>query len=98
MLHRVAGNGLHKDVHDTCTAALTQLVDDVLSASQIRCNSTVEWTALPRTKDALMVPDSDQAWVEQKNGSVVRRLVGYGQLQGREATAALARHAFGGIR
>lgn len=34
---------------------------------------------------------NDQAWVEQKNGSVVRRLVGYGRLQGREATAALAR-------
>jgi Integrase core domain len=34
---------------------------------------------------------NDQAWVEQKNGAVVRRLVGYGRLQGREATAALAR-------
>ena len=34
---------------------------------------------------------NDQAWVEQKNGSVVRRLVGYGRLQGRDATAALAR-------
>jgi len=33
---------------------------------------------------------NDQAWVEQKNGSVVRRLVGYGRLQGRAATAALA--------
>lgn len=29
--------------------------------------------------------------MEQKNGSVVRRLVGYGRLQGRAATAALAR-------
>jgi hypothetical protein len=34
---------------------------------------------------------NDQAWVEQKNGSVVRRLVGYGRLQGRTATTALAR-------
>ena len=34
---------------------------------------------------------NDQAWVEQKNGSVVRRLVGYGRLQGRAATRALAR-------
>ena len=34
---------------------------------------------------------NDQAWVEQKNGSVVRRLVGYGRLQGRAATTALAR-------
>jgi hypothetical protein len=28
---------------------------------------------------------NDQAWVEQKNGSVVRRLVGYGRLRGPEA-------------
>jgi len=34
---------------------------------------------------------NDQAWVAQKNGAVVRRLVGYGRLQGREATVALAR-------
>ena len=34
---------------------------------------------------------NDQAWVEQKNGSVVRRLVGYGRLQGRVATLTLAR-------
>lgn len=33
----------------------------------------------------------DQAWVEQKNGSVVRRLVGYGRLEGLAAAAALAR-------
>ena len=33
---------------------------------------------------------NDQAWVEQKNGSVVRRLVGYGRLSGIEATKALA--------
>jgi hypothetical protein len=34
---------------------------------------------------------NDQAWVEQKNGSVVRRLVGYGRLEGVTATEALAR-------
>ena len=34
---------------------------------------------------------NDQAWVEQKNGSIVRRLVGYGRLSGCEATNALAR-------
>ncbi len=34
---------------------------------------------------------NDQAWVEQKNGSIVRRLVGYGRLSGRSETAALAR-------
>ncbi|MFZ2651524.1 MAG: transposase family protein [Burkholderiaceae bacterium] len=33
---------------------------------------------------------NDQAWVEQKNGAVVRRLVGYGRLSGREATKVLA--------
>ena len=33
---------------------------------------------------------NDQAWVEQKNGAVVRRLVGYGRLSGRKATQALA--------
>jgi hypothetical protein len=32
---------------------------------------------------------NDQAWIEQKNGSVVRRLVGYGRLEGVAATAAL---------
>ena len=32
---------------------------------------------------------NDQAWVEQKNGAVVRRLVGYGRLSGIEATKAL---------
>ncbi len=33
---------------------------------------------------------NDQAWVEQKNGSIVRRLVGYGRLSGADATKALA--------
>jgi len=33
---------------------------------------------------------NDQAWVEQKNGAVVRRLVGYGRLSGLEATHTLA--------
>lgn len=33
---------------------------------------------------------NDQAWVEQKNDSIVRRLVGYGRLSGRAATQALA--------
>jgi hypothetical protein len=34
---------------------------------------------------------NDQAWVEQKNGSVVRRLVGYGRLSGTDAKNALAK-------
>jgi hypothetical protein len=34
---------------------------------------------------------NDQAWVEQKNGAVVRRAVGYRRYEGLQATAALAR-------
>ena len=34
---------------------------------------------------------NDQAWVEQKNGAVVRRLVGYGRLTGVAAAETLAR-------
>src|SRR5262249_11416156 len=34
---------------------------------------------------------NDQAWVEQKNGSVVRRLVGYGRLEGIRGVEALSR-------
>ena len=34
---------------------------------------------------------NDQAWIEQKNGAVIRRLVGYGRLEGVAAAAALAR-------
>jgi hypothetical protein len=34
---------------------------------------------------------NDQAWVEQKNGAIVRRLVGYGRLSGLAATQALAK-------
>lgn len=34
---------------------------------------------------------NDQAFVEQKNGAVVRRIVGYRRLEGLEAAAALAR-------
>ena len=34
---------------------------------------------------------NDQAWVEQKNGAVVRRLVGYGRLEGMSGAEALAR-------
>ncbi len=40
--------------------------------------------ARPRRKN-------DQAWVEQKNGSVVRRMVGYGRLEGIAAAASLSR-------
>jgi hypothetical protein len=33
---------------------------------------------------------NDQAWIEQKNGSVVRRMVGYGRLEGIQSVAAVA--------
>ncbi len=32
---------------------------------------------------------NDQAWIEQKNGTVVRRFVGYGRLEGQEGAAVL---------
>jgi hypothetical protein len=34
---------------------------------------------------------NDQAWVEQKNGAIVRKLIGYARLEGLTATAALRR-------
>ncbi len=34
---------------------------------------------------------NDQAWVEQKNGAIVRRLVGYGRFEGAAAVTALVR-------
>lgn len=34
---------------------------------------------------------NDQAWVEQKNGAVVRRMVGYRRYEGLQAAAELAR-------
>jgi hypothetical protein len=40
---------------------------------------------------------NDQAWVEQKNGSVVRRMVGYRRFEGLEAAATLA-DVYAGVR
>jgi hypothetical protein len=34
---------------------------------------------------------NDQAWVEQKNGAIVRRLVGYSRFEGLESLRALCR-------
>ena len=45
----------------------------------------IEWT---RSRAYLK---NDQAWVEQKNGAVVRRLAGYGRLSGLVAAGALQR-------
>ena len=32
---------------------------------------------------------NDQAWIEQKNGAVIRRMVGYGRLEGAQTAAVL---------
>jgi hypothetical protein len=34
---------------------------------------------------------NDQVWIEQKNGAVIRKMVGYGRLEGLESAAALAK-------
>ena len=34
---------------------------------------------------------NDQAWIEQKNGAVIRKMVGYGRLEGLGPAVALAR-------
>ena len=47
--------------------------------------------APPGTTSKWAVTENDQASVEQKNGAVVRRLVGYGRLSGLNATATLGR-------
>lgn len=63
---------------DNDSVFINQTVHDYCTASNItftRCR--------PYRKN-------DQAWVEQKNGSVVRRLVGYRRFEGLEAAAALA--------
>jgi hypothetical protein len=40
---------------------------------------------------------NDQAWVEQKNGAIVRRIVGYRRFEGLEAAAEL-RHLYDSVR
>ena len=32
---------------------------------------------------------NDQAWIEQKNGAVIRRMVGYGRLEGAQTATVL---------
>jgi hypothetical protein len=50
------------------------------------CNQhRIEWTR------SRAYHKNDQAWVEQKNGAVVRRLAGYGRLSGLAAASALQR-------
>jgi len=40
---------------------------------------------------------NDQAWIEQKNGAVIRRMVGYGRLEGAQ-TAAVLKQLFAAAR
>jgi hypothetical protein len=49
------------------------------------CQHRIEWTR------SRAYHKNDQAWVEQKNGAVVRRLAGYGRLSGLAAAGALRR-------
>ena len=67
----------------TPTTGGNEFVNEVLLAY---CNERkIEFTrSRPYRKN-------DQAWLEQKNGAVVRRLVGYGRLEGIAAGHALAR-------
>ena len=46
-----------------------------------------------KAREALKIPimKNDQAWVERKNGAVVRPLAGYGRLSRRAAAATLQR-------
>ena len=53
---------------------------------QSYCNQhRIEWTR------SRAYHKNDQAWVEQKNGAVVRRLAGYGRLSGLAAASSLQR-------
>ncbi len=63
---------------DNDSAFMNQAVFDYCVAQQLE---------LTRSRD---YKKNDQAWVEQKNGAVVWRLVGYGRLSGVPATQALA--------
>ena len=70
-------------LHGIDTDNGSEFINDTLLAFCQR--HTVEFTrSRPYRKN-------DQAWVEQKNGSVVRRLVGYERLEGVAAAEALAR-------
>jgi len=58
--------------------------------STIHCLATAGPKA-SRSRALGRITKNDQAWVDQKNGSVVRRFVGYHRLEGSRAVEALAR-------
>ena len=61
--------------------------DTVFMNETVRDYCQAEGIALTRCRP---YRKNDQAWVEQKNGAVVRRIVGYRRFEGLEAAAALA--------
>lgn len=61
--------------------------DSVFINETVRDYCTVSGIAFTRCRP---YRKNDQAWVEQKNGSVVRRLVGHRRFEGLAATTALA--------
>ncbi|MBV8495816.1 MAG: transposase, partial [Gammaproteobacteria bacterium] len=62
--------------------------DSVFMNETVRDYCKIEGIAFTRCRP---YRKNDQAWVEQKNGAVVRRIVGYRRFEGLEAAAALAR-------
>ena len=64
------------------------LTDIASGWTECRGSSSGVGGLLPRSRP---YRKNDQAWVEQKNGAVVRRMVGYGRLEGVPAAEALAR-------
>ncbi len=51
----------------------------------------VDWCGASGPRRSRAYREQDQAWVEQKNGAIVRRLVGYGHFEGVAAGGTLAR-------
>ena len=66
---------------------------DVDNGSEFLNETTVRYCATHDISYTRSRPylKNDQAWIEQKNGSVVRRLVGYRRLQGMAAAGTLGR-------
>jgi hypothetical protein len=66
---------------------------DVDNGSEFLNDSLVRYCATRAVEFTRSRPyhKNDQAWIEQKNGSVVRRLVGYRRLEGMAAVEALGR-------
>lgn len=66
---------------------------DVDNGSEFLNDALLRYCATERVEFTRSRPyhKNDQAWIEQKNGSVVRRLAGYRRLEGPAAVEALAR-------